>query len=557
MNGARNKVATVTMLNCRTSKFLILSILLLLFGCRRERTGTIEGFIEMIRGDSIAKSILAQSYGDVPQKPRESATSKQLRILTPVGYLDKYIQVTPKIPPESFATGTLFFLRNNSGHYTKVENPQNYFSKGEINLYARVKAPAVQKFEADFGIEIEIEHIPEGGRVVFTGLTPEEMADYDLVFAPRFLIPPLLNREHLRSFNINEIANLPRLQHFMEDTFFKLPNDMDLEYAIPYYRIPLGIAYNRALVDDVPRTWEYGFTFERHEAYWFRTSFLKDPIKALALTLLYELSMPTEERQAHRANVDILLAKVEEVLANDDPPGKKAAALDDLRHEYAYFQHGSPHDSPSEQPIRQSAEIAPSIEKRQYVVFDENYRPEEKFPQSESMSVLVESAAGKLKKSALFGASFFKNEEVLNDVSEPSWALLVGSSGDPYMSMRHGSEFRFSIPDKESLIQFDVFVLPRNPKTAQSKATSEFFIDYLLSPKIAASMSAFTLRAALVREAVSYLPSEIVNTSIYSLPARGYATFFPIIDGELIEIEPIWNDILEFEQIITHINRAH
>lgn len=524
-----------------------LALLLVTTGCRRRPTETLGEFVEKTESGQKARVLLDLYLTESPPPPEGLALASSVSVLAPPGWLDRYVPVD--LARDHLAGDVPLFVRTGPDDYRAVERAEaRQLAAGE-RVYVYWRAPALERFERDYGIRIELGNVTNE-ELTFTGVRTERSQQFDLVFGPRTILPMLLNQEHLAPFSADALTRASQPFRYIAEVLAHRPADVDLEFCLPYSWRPVGIGYNENMVSGSPEQWSEAMEFERNERFWDRVWLRRDPFILLGLGVLYRDRMPSVQRAAEVQSTSELIAAVEALAAGDMAPEHKAAALRELRHRYAkpaideregrkFGIHSADFTTADSERFQ--------FQRLKHMVT--NRVEQSRFHEEQD----VRDAANLLKRLLVFGADFSLGSGIPLDVENEDWVFDLGSSGDPFAGMRVHSTYDFSIPTANAPLELDVFILP-DSRSELSRRTAQFLVDYLLIPEVAASMTAFNLKATFVRDAVAFLPVEITNSSVYALPSLEDVVFLPIIEEDVDHLRLHWRGVLEFRELVRSID---
>lgn len=144
-----------------------------------------------------------------------------------------------------------------------------------------------------------------------------------------------------------------------------------------------------------------------------------------------------------------------------------------------------------------------------------NYRGVD--PNSEDANELTASA--KLMSEARPNIKYFHSSTYISDLANGEICVAVGYNGDILQSQSRaeeagqGIEINYSIPKEGTLVWFDLMAVPADAPHPQAALA---FIDYILRPEIAASISNYVYYAVPNKAAEPLLDAEILsNKGIY------------------------------------------
>lgn len=525
--------------------------LLVSTSCNRQPTETLADLVRETESGERAQAVLDDYFPKSPPKPAKLQLAKGIRILAPLGWLDHYDQVD--LRRDRISKNTTIYARNEQGDYVAIAAAEAKTLDRTRQFFVYRLAPALERFEKDYGIEIAVEHFTND-ELQFDGINADRAKGFDLVFGPRCVLPVFLDKSNLAPFDEGALTRFAQPMLYITELIGRAPPDLDLAFCVPYYWLPLGIGYNPDVAVGIPREWRDGFVFERNELYWNRVELRRNAFIMLGLAMLYEEDLQRDDPNQYAKDRDAtqhLLADFTAIVADPSAAANKASALEALRRKFT---------APPEEVT----------EDKQFGIHTATFRSatEAKFEAEHLRSFMLEGSARKnpisnealaaatdlVKKMLMFGAEFVdERPSHLVEQTNLDWAYQIGSSGDPYAGMRSRPDFFLSIPAPKAPLELGLFILPVG-RSDLNRRTAEFFVDYLLIPEVAASMTAFSLKANFVHESIAYMPVEIVDSSIYTAPDRYQVTYLPIASGVGDQFRQAWQDVLQFSQTVKKID---
>jgi spermidine/putrescine-binding protein len=530
---------------------IFLSAMVSLVGCRREPTETLHDAVRETENGDKAAATLATYLPKSPLPPAGLALGKTVRVIAPAGWLDHYDRVD--FAHESGSADAPWFTLDAQGNYVPIDRTEGKAHAAERPVFVCHRAPAIARFEKDYGVTVEIEHYT-GDEVQYTGLPAARARDFDLAFGPQSMMPLVLDQNNLAPFRVASLTRFAPVRTYITEVLGRLPPPFDWELCVPYFRYPVGVRYNQTLVSEIPRKWSDCFEFERNEFYWHRVSLRLNPFVLLGAATLYQKTLSPAELQHLNDSTTKLLRAVAELAADPTPAKNKAVRLETLRKENVL--HADPMAGASGSSFGRHTAAFTTVDRlpsraEQFRDFEVDH-PEN--PQLRAVDTLG-AASDFVKRLLVFGADFAGDPAPDVDPASVDWAYLIGSSGDPYAGLRTDPRLLFSVPGPTSIVGLDVFVMPAG-RPELNRRTAEFFVDYLLIPEVAASMTEFSLRATMVRESIGFLPVEITRSEIFSLPERQDVVYLPIIAGDAERFKKLWQDIEQFRATIRSIDET-
>ena len=519
-----------------------------LAGCQREPTETLEEFLDETRSGEKARQLLKRYFPDSPVKPDGLELASELRILAPPGWFDRYQEVDPK--HSRLIGNASLFVGEGDGEYRSIDRAEaNRLARDGEQIYAYRRAPGIVRFERDYRIRVVLENFtPE--ELTFMGINAERSREFDLVFGPRTMLPVLLDHQEVAPFSADALTRSGSPLRFISEVLAHRPADLDLEFSLPYAWRPVGIGFNERMASHTPEQWSDALEFERNERYWDRVWLRRNPFILLGLAVMYRDELSTEELARSRQSTRELIEEVQSLAEPDNPVANKASAFRELRHRFAKpeLDDGS-HRNYDIHDADFTTKETSKYEFQRYRHMVTNQVHESHF----HTHTEIAEAADYLKRLLVFGAHLTEGAGTPLDVENEDWVYDIGSSGDPYVGMRVHSTYDYAVPSARAPLELDVFILPEG-RPERSRRTAEFLVDYLLIPEVAASMTAFNLKATFVREAIAFLPVSLTNSSVYSLPSLEDVVYLPIIRDSADQLREHWESVLEFEQQVRSID---
>jgi spermidine/putrescine transport system substrate-binding protein len=116
--------------------------------------------------------------------------------------------------------------------------------------------------------------------------------------------------------------------------------------------------------------------------------------------------------------------------------------------------------------------------------------------------------------------------------------IAVNWSGAAGVALAKNPAIRFVLPDGPKVVQVDSFVIPR---TSPNQSTAEFFLNFLLLPKISGALVNYSYYASPNDAARPFIDREILLGPAYVAPPATARVFFSDLGDLEDEFEVQWN----------------
>jgi len=108
-------------------------------------------------------------------------------------------------------------------------------------------------FEEEYGIKVIYDTFDTNESMYNNIVSKGSAAGYDIVIPSDYMISKMINEGLLAKIDTAALENYD----LIDDKFKNLECDPNNEYSVPYMWGTVGIAYNTALMDEVPNSWAY------------------------------------------------------------------------------------------------------------------------------------------------------------------------------------------------------------------------------------------------------------------------------------------------------------
>lgn len=394
------------------------------------------------------------------------------------------------------------------------------------------RAAALDRFQSFYGVDVDVTQVTEAD-LVDGQLTEELLGEHELILVPSYWLVSAKDQRRLLPL---EEANIEGLKLILEDfvnIFSPIPPSVDLNYLLPYMRLSYGIYYNQAHLSTPPSTWEQCFLLLEDSRFWDAVYFLNDPEITLSIAAILVANLD-ESRQAKLATT------TEELAARfrDLGSGFTLPAIDSLRTECVDW-----FSSKGERMNHVRLEMHQSVFKEHHADQDLGLHQYVRTLSEKELDLAVRL----IQLALVFGADFRGNMENPVDSVLKKWAMIVSASGDLIPKDNHYADIHYVIPEEGSLILIDTFAIPAGLSEERLHHASKLLNFMLLKP-VAASVTTYSSRASLIPGSSAFVPSELINSPIYTLPSRDRMHFLPFFSPELMSRK--WEQITSFQQTL-------
>ncbi len=400
---------------------------------------------------------------------------------------------------------------------------------------SRFRAAALDLFRDHYGVDVSLRHLTESD-LVAGQLTEEQIGDTELLLVPSYWLLAASKSE--RFFPLADL-NIERLDVIQEDFlvgFSPIPPGLDINYHLPYFRTSFGIYYNLANVTSPPAAWEDCFMFTGVRQLWDSIHFLNDAEVTLSIAAILTSNLTKPHREQLVEKTDELIGKLRS--ASGEITAEK---LQTLRAEYA-----------------KSLELV--LEGDDGLRLDLHpggFREDSggaELGADQPMLELSEDdltiATRLLQFGLIFGADLRDEMTHPDDSVLDKWSMLVSHSRDLIGKDDPHADIHYVIPEEGTLLVLETLAVPTGLANERLELVSEL-INFLIRKPVAASVSVFAARASMIPGAAAFVPAEVANSPIYSLPPRDRMHFLPLFAPESLSQQ--WTEILEFQSEVAAI----
>jgi spermidine/putrescine-binding protein len=392
---------------------------------------------------------------------------------------------------------------------------------------------ALALFREKFGVDVQLETISDTDLV--QGQVTKEMIDgFDLLLLPSHWLLQIAEKKLLHPLGGAGIDDLRRIREDFLMSFSPVPPSVNLIYLLPYFRTTYGIYYNIATNPNPPSSWEECFLYAEDYHNWDGVYYLDDPEVTLSIAGLLVASLEHTEKTNLVATVDKLIGQVKSLA-----DGSSQVDLSELRKSYL-----------------EEANFSSDVLKDERLDFHSSTfrEPGPRYGQSKGGGgyVLSESdlllATRLINKGLVFGADFREeNEDPTTNGALGPWSMIVSHSRDAFGQGDPQEHIDYVIPDDGTIVSIEAFAIPEGLTSERMRSVTAFFNFMMLRP-VAASVAVFSERATLIPGATAYVPAEMANSAVYTLPPRERMFFLPLWPVDALSLQ--WERILAFKETV-------
>ncbi len=156
-------------------------------------------------------------------------------------------------------------------------------SRDAVTVYAYCDMLSSEDFDAftkATGIEVVVRHF-ETVEEVMTKLVFTQDSEIDIVAPTDAMLEVLVKQNLLQPLQHDKLPSLPELEPFLMGRFYDPTNS----YSVPFSWTPIGIGYNKRMVNIAPEDIGWDFIFEKRG---HNVCLGDDPIESIFLVMLYK-----------------------------------------------------------------------------------------------------------------------------------------------------------------------------------------------------------------------------------------------------------------------------